>query len=157
MYAAKRILRYLQGTSDYGILFPKAKSGTELELLGYSDSNWCGDKGDRKSTTWHVFFLGGAPISWNSTKESVVALSSCEAEYIAASEASCQAVWLGTLLKELKIELSHKAKLLVDNKSTIDLARHPTSHGRSKHIETHFHFLREQVCTGKLDIEHLQI
>ena len=84
----------------------------------------------------------------------MVALSSCEAKYIAASEAACQAVWLDALIKELQLEKSGKVKLLVDNKSAIDLAKHPASHGRSKHIETKFHFLREQVNNEKLKIEH---
>jgi len=84
----------------------------------------------------------------------VVALSSCEAEYIAASKAACQAVWLDALMKELQLEKSCKVKLLVDNKSVIDLAKHLASHGISKHIETKFHFLREQVSNEKLKIEH---
>ena len=123
-------------------------------MTGYSDSDWCGDKNDRKSTAGYIFFYGGAPISWSSTKEPVVALSSCEAEYITTSEAACQAVWLDALIKELQLEKSGKVKLLVDNKSAIDLAKHPASHGRSKHIETKFHFLREQVNNEKLKIEH---
>ncbi|RDX90264.1 hypothetical protein CR513_27891, partial [Mucuna pruriens] len=90
----------------------------------------------------NIFFYEGAPISWSSTKEPVVALSSYEAEYIAAYETACQA-------NSKKVKL-----LLVDNKSVIDLARHPTTHGRSKHIDTRFHFLREQVSNEKLQIEH---
>ncbi|RDY12355.1 Copia protein, partial [Mucuna pruriens] len=138
LLVAKRILRYVQGTVDFGILLPKGEVVVELELVGYSDSNWCGDKQDRKA-------LQGALISWSSTKELVVALSSCEFEYIAASEIACQAMWLDALLGELFEE---------DNKSVIDLARHPASHRRSKHIETRFYFLREQVSSKKLKIEH---
>jgi len=89
MCATKMILRYLQGTMGCGILFPHGKANSDLELVGYSDSDWCGDRSDRKSNVGYIFFLGGAPISWNSTKEQVVALSSCEAEYVAASEACC--------------------------------------------------------------------
>ncbi|BAT81325.1 hypothetical protein VIGAN_03101800 [Vigna angularis var. angularis] len=114
--------------------------------------NWCGDKSDRKSTVGYVFFFNGAPISWSSIKEPVVALSSCEAEYIAACEATCQAAWLSSLMSELKIEVEGKVRLLVDNKSAIDLTKHPTSHGRSKHIETRFHYIREQVSKGKLEV-----
>ncbi|XP_014501147.1 uncharacterized protein LOC106761996 [Vigna radiata var. radiata] len=98
------------------------------------------------------FFLEGAPISWSSTKEPIVALSSCEAEYIAACEATCQAAWLDSLMKELRINVTEKVRLLVDNKSAIDLTKHPTSHGRSKHIETRFHFIREQVGKGKIEV-----
>ncbi|RDX93288.1 hypothetical protein CR513_24475, partial [Mucuna pruriens] len=138
----KRILRYVQGTIDFGVLFPKGEDEAEPELIEYFDLDWCGDKSDKKkSTTGYIFFYGGALISWSSTKEHVVALSSCEGEYIAASKTACQAVWL-------------EVQLLVDNKSTIDLARHPTTHGRSKHIETRFHFPREQVSNEKPRIEH---
>ncbi|RDX61162.1 Copia protein, partial [Mucuna pruriens] len=133
LLAAKRISRYVQGTVDFGILFPKEET-TELELVKYFDSDWCGDKQDRKNPVGYIFLYRGAPISWSSTKEPVVALSSCEAEYIEKN--------------------SKKVKLLVDNKSTIDLARHPTSHERNKHMETRFHFLREQVSNEKLQIEH---
>ncbi|RDX90273.1 Copia protein, partial [Mucuna pruriens] len=147
-------LRYVQGTVDFGILFPKEEVAVEPKLVGYSGSDWCGDKQDRKSTVGYIFFYGGAPISWLFAKEPVVALSSCEAEYIAASETACQVVWLDALLGELQEKNTKKVKLLVDNKSAIDLARHLASHGRSKHIETRFHFLREQVSNEKLQIEH---
>ncbi|MCI46656.1 hypothetical protein A2U01_0067897 [Trifolium medium] len=77
---------------DYGILFPNADKGKQCKLTAYTDSNWCGDADDRKSTARYVFLLGGAPIAWCSKKESVVALSSYEAEYIAASLCACQAI-----------------------------------------------------------------
>ncbi|XP_014499939.1 uncharacterized protein LOC106760988 [Vigna radiata var. radiata] len=152
--AIKRILRYLKGTSCYGILLPRCGSGEEVRVTAYTDTDWCGDKSDRRSTVGYVFFLNGAPISWNSMKEPVVALSSCEAEYIAVCEATCQAAWISSLMKELKIEGGEKIRLLVDNKSAIDLTKHPTSHGRSKHIETWFHFIREQVGKGVIEVEH---
>ena len=136
MYVAQRILRYLQGTIGYGIMFPKGKSDSELELVGYSDSYWCGDKSDRKNTAGYIFLFGGVPISWNSTKEVVVALSYFEAKYIAALGACYQVIWLETMLQELQVKLSSRTRLLVDNKSAINLAKHPTSYGRSKHIET---------------------
>ncbi|KOM56838.1 hypothetical protein LR48_Vigan10g273000 [Vigna angularis] len=152
--AVKRILRYLQGTHSYGILLGRGETGEEVQITSYSDADWCGDKEDRKSTAGYIFFMGGTPISWSSRKEPVVALSSCEAEYIAACEATCQATWLGFLLEGLKIELTGRVRLLVDNKSAIDLAKHPASHGRSKHIETRFHYIREQVSSGRLDVVH---
>ncbi|XP_014519584.1 uncharacterized protein LOC106776617 [Vigna radiata var. radiata] len=152
--AVKRILRYLQGTYSYGVLLRKEEAGVEVQITSYSDVDWYGDKGDRRSTPVYIFFMGGSPISWSSKKEPVVALSSCEAEYIAACEAACQAVWLGYLLEGLKVEWSGRVKLLVDNKSAIDLAKHPTSHGRSKHIKTKFHYIREQVSNGRLEVVH---
>jgi hypothetical protein len=84
----------------------------------------------------------------------VVALSSCEAEYIAASMTACQAQWINMLLMELQLVKDEKMELRVDSKFAIDLARHPVAHGRSKHIETKFHFLRHQVNKGKLEVKH---
>jgi hypothetical protein len=101
-----------------------------------------------------VFLLGGAPIAWCSKKESVVALSSCEAEYIAASLCACQAIWMENLLGEIMGESHDAIEMKIDNMSAINLAKNPVSHGRSKHIEMRFHYLREQVSNGKLVLKH---
>lgn len=77
LLAAKRIVRYVKGTIDFGILFPEKVTESQAKLYGYTDSHRCGDKGDRKSTTGFIFMYGNAPISWGSKKESLVALSSC--------------------------------------------------------------------------------
>jgi hypothetical protein len=151
--AAKRILRYIKGTMDYGIVFNKPDK-KDIELIGYTDSNWCGDKDDRKSTAGYVFLYGGAPISWCSRKEPVVSLSTCEAEYIAASLSACQGVWLSNLIDEISNVKCDSVILKVDNTSAINLAKNPIAHGRSKHIELRFHYLREQVGNGKLKLEH---
>jgi hypothetical protein len=151
--AAKRILRYIKGTMDYGIVFNKPDKKS-IELIGYTDSNWCGDKDDRKSTAGYVFLYGGSPISWCSRKEPVVALSTCEAEYIAASLSACQGVWLSNLIDEISNVKCDSVILKVDNMSAINLAKNPIAHGRNKHIELRFHYLREQVGNGKLKLEH---
>ncbi|XP_039688778.1 secreted RxLR effector protein 161-like [Medicago truncatula] len=151
LVAAKRILRYVKGTSNYGIQYSKNPSG---ELVGYSDSDWSGDKDDRKNNAAYVFMIGNAAFSWSSKKESVVALSSCEAEYIATSMTACQAKWINMLLMELQLVKDEKMELRIDSKSTIGLAKHPVAHGRSKHIETRFHFLRDQWNNGKFEVKH---
>lgn len=92
-------------------------------------------------------------MSWSSKKQQVVALSSCEAEYIAACMGGCQALWLQSLLKEMGMHTEDPMLLLVDNKSAINLAKNPVSHGRSKHIETRYHFLRDQVDKKNLKLE----
>ncbi|MCI04279.1 cationic amino acid transporter 1-like, partial [Trifolium medium] len=102
----------------------------------------------------YVFLLGGAPIAWSSKKESVVALSSCEAEYIAASLCACQAIWLMNLIDEIMGEDHGAVTMKIDNISAINLAKNPMAHGRSKHNEMRFHYLREQVNSGKLCLEH---
>jgi hypothetical protein len=154
LIAVKRILRYVKGTIECGILFPASDRGREVKLVGYTDSNWCGDIEDRKSTAGYVFYYGGAPISWCSKKEPVVALSSCEAEYIAASLSTCQAIWLKNLIEEISQAKIESVKLRIDNVSAINLAKNPIAHGRSKHIELRFHYLREQVNNGNLTLEH---
>ncbi|MCH99895.1 cationic amino acid transporter 1-like, partial [Trifolium medium] len=152
--ATKRILRYIRGTVDYGIIFPNSDKGNQCELTAYTDSNWCGDADDRKSTAGYVFLLNNAPIAWCSKKESVVALSSCEAEYIAASLCACQAIWLVNLIEEMMGEDHGSVTMNIDNISAINLAKNPVAHGRSEHIETRFHYLREQVNNGKLCLKH---
>ncbi|PNY02829.1 copia protein [Trifolium pratense] len=96
----------------------------------------------------------GKQIHVSSKKQNIVALSSCEAEYVAAAQAACQAVWLESLLEELKINYVKPIRLNFDNKSAISFAKNPIAHGRSKHIETKYHFLRDQVSKGKLNVMH---
>ena len=138
----------------YGILLPNKCRENKKGLYGFTDSDWGGEKTDRKSTGGSMFLLGTGPISWSSKKESVVALSSCEAEYIAASMGACQAIWLDNLMQELMIKKEGDAELFVDNKFAISLAKHPVTHGRSKHIETRYHFLRDQVTKGILRLSY---
>lgn len=152
LIAAKRILRYVKGTANYGLVFPANRGEDQLDLIGYSDSDWCGDRVDRRSTSGYVFMLNGVAICWSSKKQPVTALSSCEAEYIAGTYAACQLVWLESLCLELKCKLQKPQKLLIDNRSAINLAKNPVSHGRSKHIETRFHFIREQVMSGRIEL-----
>lgn len=94
------------------------------------------------------------PISWSSRKKIIEILSSCEAEYIDASYSACQAAWMEMLLKEFKIMEPKKTKLFVDNNSAIDLTNHLVCYDRSKHIEWMYHFLRDQVNKGNLELEH---
>jgi hypothetical protein len=149
----KQILRYLRGTLKYGCVY-RAGVGEPI-LTGFSDSDLAGDVDDRKSTTGIAFFLGSGIVTWASQKQKVVALSSCEAEYIAASTAACQAVWISRLLGEILGQKPQKVRLRVDNKSAIELSKNPVHHGRSKHIDTRFHFIRECVEQGKIEVEHI--
>jgi hypothetical protein len=152
--AVKRILRYVKGIVDYGILFPSCDVGKECKLIGFTDASWCSDVDDMRPTAGYMFFINNAPISWCSNKEQVVALSSCEAEYIAAALCATQALWLKTLIEEVTGEVSKAATIKIDNVSAINLAKNPISHGRSKHIELRFHYLRDQVTRGLLKLEH---
>lgn len=101
--AAKRILRYVQGTTNLGILFKKGENKNSLRLVAYTDSDYAGDLDDRKSTSRYVFMLGSGVVSWCPKKQSVVALSTTEAEYIAAAFCACQCIWIRRVLKKLEV------------------------------------------------------
>ena len=138
--AAKRVLRYLKGTMSFGLFYRK---GEKQELIGYIDSDYAGDQDDRKSTSWYVFMLSSGAVSWSSKKQLVVTLSTTKAEFIAAASSACQAVWLRRILQQLNHEPRKSTTIYCDNSSTIKLSKNPVLHGRSKHIDVRFHFLRE--------------
>ena len=96
--AAKRILRYVKGTKRFGILYTASEC---LDLVGYTDSDWARSVDDRKSTSSYFFHMGSGAISWASKKQPIVALSTAEAEYVAATAATCQAVWMQKMLRSL--------------------------------------------------------
>ncbi|XP_056862390.1 uncharacterized mitochondrial protein AtMg00810-like [Raphanus sativus] len=150
--ALKQVLRYLRGSSMLGLHYTR-NGGTKL--LGYSDSSHNVDIDDGKSTSGHIFYLGESPIIWSSTKQELVALSSCEAEFMAATEAAKQAIWLQELLSEVDGTQSELVVIKVDNKSAIALTKNPVFHGRSKHIHRRFHFIRECVENEQIEVEHV--
>ena len=150
--AAKRVLKYLKGTKKLGIIFGKGDG-----LLGYTDADWAGDIGTRKSTGAYIFTLYGGAFSWQSKLQSCVALSSCEAEYMAQTQASKEAIWIGRLLKELDIGLNLPAfpvTIKADNQGAIALAKDPKFHSRTKHIDLQWHFVREQVENRVVNFEY---
>ncbi|XP_061338507.1 secreted RxLR effector protein 161-like [Gastrolobium bilobum] len=150
--AAKRILRYVKGTTSQGLHYSKSD---KYKLTGYSDSDWCGDVDDRKSTAGYVFFMGNTAFTWVSKKEPIVTLSTCEAEYVAASWCVCHVIWLRNLLSKLEQGQVGATEIRVDNKSAIELAKNPINHERSKHIDVRFHFIRDQVKEGKVELTHV--
>ena len=152
MAAVKHILRYIAGTVEFGLVFPR-HGNKELHLVGFSDSDLGVDVDDRKSTTGIIFFLDDMPVEWQSQKQKVVALSSCEVEYIAGAGAACQTVWLTRLLKDVTGEAPQAPRLKMDNMSAIALSKNPVLHDRSKHIDTKYHFIRECVDKGDLLLE----
>ncbi|PKI62768.1 hypothetical protein CRG98_016867 [Punica granatum] len=150
LQAAKRILRYIKGTLDEGVFY---SSSNDFQLVGFTDSDWGGDVGERKSTSGYVFSLGNGAFSWSSKKQQVVALSTAEAEYIAAAYCATQAIWLRQLLRELQLEQMKPTVIKCDNKSAIALAENPVFHGRSKHIDIKYHFIRALVKSGEIVLE----
>jgi hypothetical protein len=148
----QRYLRYLKGTRDLGITMRRTES-KQNPIQVFADSDYAGDECDRKSTSGIIIQLYGFPVIWSSKKQSCVALSSSEAEYIAMCEAGRSAIWLFRLLKELELPcLTDKTLLPIpiheDNKSTISLTRTPAVQGRTKHVEVRYHWIRNKVQEG---------
>jgi hypothetical protein len=136
--AVKRIIRYVEGTLDDGLYYSRCPG--EAHIVGYNDSDHAGDINTSKSTSGILFF-SKCLVSWQSVKQQVVTLSSCEAEYIAASTASTQALWLVRLLGDLDRD-TEAVELRVNSKSALTLAKNPVFHERSKHIRVRYHFIR---------------
>lgn len=150
--AIKRILRYLKGTSDYGILLTNTPNN--LKFYIYSDSDYAGCIKTRRSTTGFCLMIGTGIVSWCSERQSSVSHSTAESEYIAASQASRELVWLQRLLAELDVQLaSEKPTLFVDNESAVKLIKNPVLHKRTKHIEVRYHFVREKYEEKAFDVK----
>ena len=147
--AAKRILHYLQGTKKVGILYKKENGNN---LVGFTDSDWAGSLDDRKSTSGYIFCLGSNVIAWSSKKQKTVALSSAEAEYIAATDAACEAIWLRRLLSDLQQKIEEPTVICCDNMSTIAMTKNPVFHARTKHIEAPFYLLVKEKSNCNLSV-----
>ena len=147
----KRLLRYVAFTKDYSLIFLKNPS---LDIVGYTDSDYASSIEDRRSISGYLFKYGNCPVTWNSSKQKTVALSSTEAEYVALTNAVKEGVWLKQLLNELE-QKHDKIKVFCDNKSTICLSNNPEFHSRTKHIDIRFHYVRETIDTHSITIEHI--
>ena len=147
--AAVKVLRYIKKTMDYGLRL----GGTgEIKLIGYADSDYATDQDDRKSTTGYTFSIGEGTISWRSQKQGSTATSTSEAEYMAAHDAAREALWIRSLLKDLGFVQKVRTTIFEDNQACLDLAKNPKNHTRVKHIDVKFHFVREKVKEGSVDL-----
>jgi hypothetical protein len=141
LIAVKRIFRYLKGTPNLGIWYPK---DTGFDLTGYTDSDYAGCRIDRKSTSGSCQFLGRRLISWYSKKQHSVSTSTAEAEYIAAGSCCAQILWIRNQLNDYGLVLN-KIPIFCDNTSAIAISNNPVQHSRTKHIDIRYHFIREHV------------
>ncbi|XP_042755647.1 secreted RxLR effector protein 161-like [Lactuca sativa] len=153
LQVVKSILRYVKGTLDHGLSY-RRKEG-EVKITGYSDSDLANDVVDRKSTGGMAFYVNESLVTWASQKQKVVALSSCEAEFIAATMSACQGIWLRRLVTELTKQRVPPVTLFVDNQSALNLMRNPVFHGRSKHIDIRYHFIRDCVESGEITVSYV--
>ncbi|BBH08832.1 hypothetical protein Prudu_021148 [Prunus dulcis] len=146
-----RILRYVQGTLEYGISFTKGP----WQLSAYSDADWAGDINTRRSTTGCVVFLGCNPISWQSKKQGSVSRSSTEAEYRALANTAADLSWIRQVLLDLKLFLPNAPTMYCDNLSALALSSNPVYHSRIKHLDIDFHFVREKVQRKDLIVQYI--
>lgn len=148
----KKVLKYLKGTSGLGILY---NANAESKLECFSDSDFAGDPSSRKSTSGMLFKFCGGAITWASKRQKCIALSTTEAEFVAASQASKEAVWLHRILSDLCSSVD-KPVLQIDNESAIRLIKNPEFHSRTKHIDIRYKFVREKFLDGLLDVIHCE-
>jgi hypothetical protein len=152
MVVVKHILRYVWGTITYGLIYT---SSGGVMLHEFTDSDWMGSTVDRKSTSGYCFNLGSTMISWSSRKLGSIAQSTAEAEYIVASAASREAVWLRKLISDLFSTELEPTVIHCDNQSCIKLTKNPVFHDRSKHIEMRYHYVRDMVQKNVLSIQYV--
>lgn len=151
--AVKRIMRYLKSSICYKLCYTKIKQSKDL--IGYADADWAADIDTRKSCTGYIFKLSGGAISWRSTKQKIVALSSTEAEYIALAATVQEAIWLTQLSEELGVKSKDPITIFCDNQSAIQLSESDGYRQRSKHIDIRYHFIRNVIKEGKIKIVYI--
>ena len=152
--ALKRILRYLKGSSDFGIQF---SAGKAQHLIGYSDADHANDSSTRRSNTGYCIFYGGGPISWKCARQPIVTLSTTEAEYVSGCELTKQLIPIRELLIELgDMREGAPAKIMIDNLSTIKIAKDESAQHRTKHIDVRAKWLTEQFHAKKITIDHIR-
>ncbi|KAL5823512.1 hypothetical protein ACOSQ4_021412 [Xanthoceras sorbifolium] len=149
LIAAKRILRYIKGTVNYGVKFEECQS---FKLCGFSYSDWAGSIDDMKSTSRYCFSLGSGIFSWSSKKQEIVAQSIAEAEFIAATAAANQVLWLKIFLCDLHMEQKDNTEIFVDNQAALAISHNSVFHGKTKHFNIKLYFLREIQKNGEVTL-----
>jgi hypothetical protein len=146
--AVKRVFRYLQGTRNFGITYRR----NATSLNAYCDADWAGDVSDRKSTSGFVLMLSGGPVIWKSAKQKCTALSTVEAEYIAASDATREIIWASRFIQEIDPQQIKDSPitLKIDNNGARELANNSMISQRTKHIDIRYHFIRESIKSGAI-------
>ena len=149
--AVKWIFRYLKGTSDIGLVFDKT---TTNDVVGFVDSDYGGDLDRRRSLSGYIFTLCNGAISWKATLQSIAALSTTEAEYIAATEGVKEARWLRGLVNELGIA-QDTLVVFCDSQSAIHLNKNSRYHDKTKHIDVKYHLIRDTVVVSKVVVKKI--
>ncbi|XP_039141327.1 secreted RxLR effector protein 161-like [Dioscorea cayenensis subsp. rotundata] len=152
--AAKKVMRYLQGTKEYKLTY---RISDNLEVIGYSDSDYAGCLDSRRSTSGYIFMLAGGAISWRSAKQTLVATSTMEAEFVSCFEASSQGIWLRSFISGLRIidSISKPLRMYCGNSAAVFFSKNNKSGSRSKHIDIKYLALKERVNAGEVTIQHI--
>ena len=155
--AVKHILRYIKGTMELKLTYRSDGLNTMSSNLckGYSDADHAGDLDTRRSTSGFLIKMGTGAVSWSAKKQTVVADSSTEAEYVSASSAGREILWMRSLLQELGMEIEGPSTLHVDNLSALRVLKNPEHHGRMKHIDIKWHWIREIIKRGEIEVHFL--
>lgn len=153
--AVKHLFRYLKGTLDMKLEYGPDPTIGDKMFVTYSDADHGGDKDCGKSTTGYMVKIGSGVVSWRSKLQPVVTRSTTEAEYIAAGAAGAEICWIQNLLMELGYQPSCPSPLCIDNQSSISVAKNPEHHGRMKHLDLCFYWLRDQVALKKIEPNYL--
>jgi hypothetical protein len=150
---AKRVIRYLKGTKSFRLRLGTSKS--ESHLCAFSDSDWAESRIDRKSNSGIVCLLNGAPVIWKSKKQTIVATSSAEAEYVALSLTVKEIIWLRRIVESFEIHQKGPLKVFSDSQSAMAMVMKPKLSGRTKHIDTKFHHVKDSVERGVIELEYV--
>jgi len=153
MTEVKRVIRYLKGTRNLRLELNNERK--LQDLIAYSDANWAEDTLDRKSTSGHFCSLNGGTISWFSRKQKLIALSSCEAEYIALAETCKEVTWIKQVIKEFNIEISPMTTVYTDSQSAIALVENEKQAGRTKHMDIRYHYVKEESKRGNIKLVYV--
>lgn len=152
--ALKRIFRYLKGTRNYALTYGGFDQEWTRELSIYCDADW-GSNADQKSVSGYVITLAGGAVAWSSKKQPTIALSTAEAEYVAATHAAKQVLWHRSLFEELEMPQPPTSTIFSDNQAAIAIAHHPEFHARTKHFDIALHFLRDHVSAGTINLVYI--
>ncbi len=153
--AVKHLFRYLKGTMDYKLTYSGARPSAEL-FTAFTDADHGGNPDNGRSTSGYVITMASGAISWSSRLQGIVALSTTEAEYVAATSAGQEVLWLRNLFTELGYSFASPSTLHIDNRSALSVAKNPEHHGRMKHLNLRFYWLRDEVEKGNINVVHLR-
>ena len=151
--AVKHVMRYLKGTMDLKLTY--SPSNIDRSFQTWTDADHGGNPDNGKSTSGYMLKIGTGVVSWSSKLQNIVALSTTEAEFVAATSAGTEVVWTRNFLRELGLEVDGPSDIYIDNQSALSVAKNPEHHGRMKHLDLRFFWLRDAVSQKVISISYI--